>query len=171
MEHGPYWNGSMMTPEFQAEVDFTFESGEGGGPRFWYPLLPLGNEAFYNNITDEFESQHTTTVTMTATTLNITMDDADHFETIEWDLSVGLALGYAYEGEGPEGLPLSFTVSFVYHLPWGEAQPNWGIQTGLQAIYKAITVQNGTADFIVFNNDPAEYFAIYDDDLVAFSIE
>ena len=52
------WNGSAMTTEWQTYFHFEFHDigDDDGGPRTWYPIMPIGNQMFYDNITYEFDA-------------------------------------------------------------------------------------------------------------------
>lgn len=159
----PHWNGSVMTPTFDQSVEFDFDTGD--GPQLFYPVMPLGNDAFFGNITDEFESCPGTTVTQTTSLLTITISTTDVSESASWDLVTGLMQSWSYDGPGPEDLPVIGASSFVYHLPGADTH-EIVVPEDISIRYIADNVQNGTRDYLDFGADEGEEpFMLYEGDI------
>ena len=168
------WNGSVMTSEWQTSFHFEFNNiGMGGdGPRVWYPIMPLGNSAFYGNITDEFEASGAT-VTNDGSTYEVHYDDDYSFENATWDMTTGLMQSMYLEMELYEDHGVWIRMDFVYAFNAGVDEPTFA-RNHFDQRYVINNAQNGSLDFIDFGdmryydeygNEYTRNFQIHDGDI------
>lgn len=168
------WNGSVMTAEWQTGFHFEFnEIGMGGdGPRVWYPIMPLGNDMFYGNITDDFEASGAT-VLNDGTTYEVHYDDDYSFENATWDMSTGLMQSMYLEMELNDNFGVWIRMDFVYEFNAGVDGPTFA-KDHFDQRYVINQAQNGSLDFIdfgdqhyydEFGNEYTRNFQIHDGDI------
>ncbi len=165
----PNYNVSMMTVNFDMSMEMSFDHiGENPeGPGWGYPLMLIGNDNFYGNITDEINQMENTTLTIddvNKNLMNITVDNTDYYERVSWDLTTGLMQYIYYDGPGPENGTLLMEASFTYFLPTSTA--DYLVSDGFSQRYILTEMKNGTDDFITVGGDN-ESLTLYDGDLLS----
>lgn len=172
------WNGSAMTQDWEQQFHFRFKeigaSGpNGGGPRAWFPIMPLGNYNFYSNISTEFEGDGATTVfyNPAASTFEVGYNDELSYENATWDTSTGLLQTMSYQGSFGDGLEGYVKLNFKYSFNAGE--PTYATNY-INQRFIVDDVQNGTLNELDFGevryhdnagNEVIGHFKLYDADI------
>lgn len=142
----PNWNGSAMTTEWKQ--DFHFEYHDIGmtdqGPRVWYPILPLGNDLFFGNITTDFTASGAS-VTNDGATFGVYYNDEYGYENATWDMTTGLMQTMRYQGS-MNGTSFWASMDFVYAFNGGDS---FNVNN-IDARYIIDTAKNGTNNFLDF---------------------
>ncbi|MHA1801000.1 MAG: hypothetical protein ACTSWJ_04610 [Candidatus Heimdallarchaeaceae archaeon] len=161
----PKWNGSMFTSTDFLEGEELYYSYDSPtqGPRWWYPIIPTGNDMFWNNITDEVNSAINQSASITNGILNITIDDPDVYESAEFNVDTGLLENYIYDGI-MEDEDFLLEMHLVYYLPLSDYEMQWLVPEDFSIRYIANNIQNGSNDFIEMNNG----FTLHQGDLASF---
>ncbi len=66
------------------------------GPNLFYPILPIGNDAFNSNITDIFRGFPGSTVTWDNNLFTVKFGIDGHFENATWDMTTGILQHFGY---------------------------------------------------------------------------
>ncbi|MFW9995603.1 MAG: Heimdall-CTERM domain-containing surface protein [Candidatus Odinarchaeota archaeon] len=158
----PNWNGSVMTSEYSFWAEYSF--GEEGGAPLLFPIWMLGNDFFYGNITDEFESMGMT-VTRPAGGFQIDWiggsgDGAEFDISAQWD-DRGLLNFYHITGD-VNGTSAEIFLEFLYYIPFVEY--DYFLPEEPYVSYYMKTIRNGTNDHLDF----MEGWSIYEGDQVSY---
>lgn len=152
MDRAPNFNGSLQTIDNESEFNYEFLpiGASNDGPTLFYLILPMGNDYFIGNTTDEFRGLPNSEVSITGDMLSVSYTNNYNgiTETGQWDLTTGILKMLHVEFTDDEGTFYNVTMSFRYYLNSGE--PTFSFDQGIGQRYIIDQAVNGTQHMLDF---------------------